>query len=159
MLKAEGLQVKGELLSGWKGVSNLPLLRQIKELPLTTAFGTAMIMSIHLSPTLMFLRRIPDDLRIRAHQEIASPAFQLLTCGTVNDFVIFPVICYEHIFKTFLFLIYNINNYICFAPSAQDSTKNSENLCILYTFFVLFRFLLHIFTNISLLFVASAHIT
>ena len=53
----------------------------------------------------------------------------------------------------------NINNYICFALSAQDSTKNSENLCILYIFFIFFRSILHIFTNISLLFVASAHIT
>ena len=60
---------------------------------LSAAFGTAVIMSIHFSPTLMFLRCVPDDLRIRTHQEIASPAFQLLTRGTVNDFVIFPVIC------------------------------------------------------------------
>ena len=102
VFKAKGLQIECELLSRRKFIINAPLLRQIKELPLPTTFCASVIMAVHFFPASVLLLGIPDHLRIRTNQQIISPAFQLLSCGTVDNLVIFPLICNKHNPKPFL---------------------------------------------------------
>ena len=79
-------------------VMEVPLLWQIKKLPFAAAFFASVIMSIHIMPATACLRGIPDYLRVRSDQDIFSPSFQLLTAGSVNYFIFFPVICNPHIY-------------------------------------------------------------
>ena len=75
---------------------NLPLLWETEELPFTAALFAAVIMPVHLFPTAVLLRRIPDDLRIRTDQQIITPALQLFAFGSVQHFVVFPVVSNPH---------------------------------------------------------------
>ena len=72
MLKIKRFQVKCKF-----PVMNLPLMGQIKEFPFPAALFTAVIVPVWLLPILLCLRRVPDDLRIRADQKIIPPALQL----------------------------------------------------------------------------------
>ena len=62
MLEAERLQIKSKVL-----VMKLPLMRQIKELPLTAATAASVIMSVHMLPATVFAGSIPDYLRVGTH--------------------------------------------------------------------------------------------
>ena len=80
----------------------IPLMGQIKELPFTASLGAAVIVCVHLAPSWLCLRCIPDYLRIRTDKEIFSPSLQFLSAGSINYFVFFPAICYPHfIFTSF----------------------------------------------------------
>ena len=56
---------------------DLPLLRQTEEFPFTAAFFAAVVMAVHVLPSLVDARGIPDHLGIRAHKDVVAPAFQL----------------------------------------------------------------------------------
>ena len=97
VLEAEWFQMERKLL-----VMKIPLLGQIKELPFTASLGAAVIVCVHLAPSWLCLRCIPDYLRIRTDKEIFSPSLQFLAAGSINYFVFFPAICYPHfIFTSF----------------------------------------------------------
>ena len=55
---------------------DLPLLWEIKKLPFTATLFATVIMSVHLFPTAVLLRSIPDDLRVRTDKKIISPNAQ-----------------------------------------------------------------------------------
>ncbi|MCG4587583.1 hypothetical protein L0P56_19145, partial [Anaerosalibacter bizertensis] len=74
MLEAERLQIKSKVL-----VMKLPLMRKIKELPLTAATAASVIMSVHMLPATVFAGSIPDYLRVRTNQKIIPPALQLFS--------------------------------------------------------------------------------
>ena len=94
VLKAEGLQAKGELLSGSflrrragkilfgagaQAVGDAPFVRQVKKLPFAAAPGASVIMSVFVFPALMAAGSVPDDLGIRSYQNIIAPSFQFFT--------------------------------------------------------------------------------
>ena len=56
---------------------DLPLLWETKKLPFTATLFATVIMSVHLFPTAVLLRSIPDDLRVRTDKKIISPTFKL----------------------------------------------------------------------------------
>ena len=85
--------MEGELLFNWKRVVNGPLLRELKELPLATALGTSMIMAVFGAPTLLSFWSVPDDLWVWANQELVAPTLQLFSLGTIDNLIVFPVIC------------------------------------------------------------------
>ena len=91
MFKAERLQIKGQI-----PVMDLPLLRKAEEFPFSAAFFTSVIMCVWMIPPAVCLFSIPDYLRVRADQDVITPAFQLFPAGTVYDFIIFPTICNPH---------------------------------------------------------------
>ena len=91
VLEAERLQVEGQ-----GAVTNLPLLRQAEKLPLSAALFAPVLVSVHVLPPAGILRGVPDDLGIRADEDVAAPSFQLLSFRTVYDFIIFPIICNPH---------------------------------------------------------------
>ena len=91
MLEAERLQIKGKIL-----VMDIPLMRQIKELPLTASAAASVIMAVHMLPATVLTRSIPDNLWVRTNKEIIPPAFQLLSFRCINNLVIFPTICNPH---------------------------------------------------------------
>ena len=71
MFEAERFQVEAEIF-----ISDLPLFGKIEKLPLSAALTASVIMAVHFPPARKVLRRIPDDLGVRPHQEIISPALQ-----------------------------------------------------------------------------------
>ena len=75
---------------------DLPLLWQIKKLPVTATLTAAVIVAVTFLPAAVCFRRIPDDLRIRTDQQIITPAFQLFAFGSVQHFVVFPVVSNPH---------------------------------------------------------------
>ena len=115
MLKAERLQMKRQLFSGRKPVSDTPLLGQSEKFPFASAFGASVIVTAVLFPSVMFLRRIPDHLRIRTDQKIVSPALQFFFAGGVDHLVVFPVICYEHMSGSLSLHIFLYNAKIYFS--------------------------------------------
>ena len=74
MFETKRFQMKCEIF-----VMNGPLFRQIEEFPFSAAAGTAVIMTVHFTPSFMFFRSIPDNLRIGTYQKIVTPAFQFFT--------------------------------------------------------------------------------
>ena len=96
---------------------NLPLMGQIKEFPFPAALFTAVIVPVWLLPFLLCLRRVPDDLRIRADQKIIPPALQLFPYGTIYDLLIFPVICNPHDF----YLILSFGNCLFKIPKQAEN--------------------------------------
>ena len=116
VFEIERLQVKGQIF-----IMNLPLLREIEELPFSTAFFAAVIVRIPVLPSFLCLRGIPDHLRIRAHKEILPPPFQFLPVGRINHFIVFPSICNPHMIISFLYLI--------FVPHESLIRKHSLLLC------------------------------
>ena len=93
MLEAEGLQVEGQF-----SVADGPLLGQIEEFPLASTTVASVIMAVHPLPSLVPLRRIPDNLGIRPDKQILAPALQLFTFGAVYYFIIFPAVSYPHMY-------------------------------------------------------------
>ena len=79
--------MKGQLL-----IRNLPLLRQIKKLPFAAALAAAVIVAIHFFPAFVFFGGIPDNLRVRADQQVVPPALQFFALGAVYYFIIVPFI-------------------------------------------------------------------
>ena len=59
-------------------IGNLPLLRQIEELPLAAALVRAVIVAVQLLPVRISEGRLPDNLRIRATEDVLPPALQLV---------------------------------------------------------------------------------
>ena len=51
---------------------DLPLLWETKKLPFTATLFATVIMSVHLFPTAVLLRSIPDDLRVRTDKKIKN---------------------------------------------------------------------------------------
>ena len=92
VLKAKRFQMESQIL-----IMNIPLLRQIKELPFSAAFLTSVVMTIHMFPAFIRLRCIPDHLRVRTHQKVIPPAFQLLPTGSIDHFIFFPSVCNPHL--------------------------------------------------------------
>ena len=74
MLETEWFQIKSK-----RAVMNLPLFRKTEELPFTAAFSAAVIMTVHVLPSSVVSGRVPDDLGIRPHKDIITPALQLLS--------------------------------------------------------------------------------
>ena len=70
MFETKRLQVECKFF-----IMNLPLFRETEEFPFSTAFLTAVIVTIHMFPAAFCLRSIPDYLRIRTDQSVLSPAF------------------------------------------------------------------------------------
>ena len=73
VLETEGLEPEGEV-----SVADRPLLGKVHEFPLPAAFAAAVVMGVRLIPDLS-PGRLPNDLRIRTDQLIASPQFQLFS--------------------------------------------------------------------------------
>ena len=78
VLEAEGLELEGKLL-----VVDAPLLWKIKKLPLSATLLAAVIMAVRMLPAVLLSWRIPDDLRIRAHEQVIAPALQLFSTGGI----------------------------------------------------------------------------
>ena len=74
MLEAEGLQMEGQA-----AVMDVPLLGQVKKFPLAAAFFAAVLMAVHVLPAPGVSGRVPDNLGIRPHKNIITPALQLLS--------------------------------------------------------------------------------
>ena len=125
VLEGKGFQIEGEVTVG-----NGPLFRQVKELPLAAALIGTMVMCIQLPPLRGFFYILPDDLRIRAAEDIFSPAFQFFTVRGVDDLIIFPVVSKVHKIKILLNIIVVLRK-----PSPQQvnvllrRTKTVNALC------------------------------
>ena len=91
MLETEGLQVKGEPFVG-----DGPLIGKVKKFPLSASLAAAVIVAVGMAPSPVLFRSIPDDLGVGAHQQVVSPALQFFALGTVNYFIIFPLVCKPH---------------------------------------------------------------
>ena len=94
VLEAEWLQMEGQLL-----IMNVPLLRQIKKFPFSTASGASVIVCIRPFPAFVCAWGVPDHLRIRTDQKVVPPFFQLFPTGSVYYLIFFPVICNPHEIK------------------------------------------------------------
>ena len=51
----------------------------MEEFPLAPALAAAVIEAVHLFPALMVPGSVPDDLWVRAHQEVIAPALQFFS--------------------------------------------------------------------------------
>ena len=69
MFKTKWFQMEGQI-----PVMDIPLLRQIKELPFSASLIASMIVRIFLLPLWGIMRCVPDHLRVRANQDIISPS-------------------------------------------------------------------------------------
>ena len=87
VLEVHGLDVEGEL-----AVSYLPVCRQAPLVPGPAAGVAAGIAPVAVLPARVAARRIPDGLRVGAHEGIAAPALQLFAAGAVDELKIPPVI-------------------------------------------------------------------
>ena len=74
MLEIHGLDVKGQVIP----IFDLPAFRQMVVCPVAAAGVGADISGVKLPPLGGSAGRIPDYLRVRAHQNIVAPAFQTL---------------------------------------------------------------------------------
>lgn len=106
VLKVHRLDVKREF-----AIMNVPLRRQLFDVPLAAAGGRAMIRRICGSPSRnVFLLR-PDCLRVRTNQHLLAPALYFFAIAAVEHFKIFPFICNPHMilllsmFGIFLLLV------------------------------------------------------
>src|SRR5699024_12418440 len=96
MLEAEGFQIEGERGGAAEGIADGPLLRKIPEFPFSSALFTPVVMTVRLLPAGQCARCIPDDLGIRAYQLVRAPAFQLFSFGSIQYFIISPVVGDPH---------------------------------------------------------------
>ena len=78
VLEAEGLELEGELL-----VVDAPLLWKVKKFPLSATLLAAVIMAVRMLPAVLLSWCIPDDLRVRAHEQVIAPALQLFSAGGI----------------------------------------------------------------------------
>ena len=117
--KAEGLQVKGQAF-----VTDGPLGGEVKELPLPASLFAAVVVGVAFSPALQCLWSVPDDLRVRADQEIVAPALQLFSSAAVQHLVILPVVSYPHISQPRFFII---------DPISLTIARCAENYSIPFT--------------------------
>ena len=69
VLEAERLQIKCQFF-----IMNLPLFRETEEFPFPAAFLAAVIVAVHMFPSTLGFRGIPDNLRVRTDQSVLSPA-------------------------------------------------------------------------------------
>ena len=90
VLKAHGLDIEHQLL-----IVDGPLFGQLAHLPVTAAGLAAVIGGVGLFPH-GAAGRLPDGLRVGAHQDLFSPALQTLTAAAVQQFIIFPVFRCPH---------------------------------------------------------------
>ena len=97
VFETERFQIKSQ-----RTVVDLPLFRQTEKFPLTSAFFAAVIMSVHMFPSPVIFRSIPDNLGIRAYKDVLSPALQLFSFRAVYNFIILPVISNPHIMIPFI---------------------------------------------------------
>ena len=77
-------------------IRDVPLLRKIKELPLTAALAGAVVMPIQPLPVRIPKRCLPDHLRIRPAQDIFPPTLELIAAAGINDLIVLPMVCYKH---------------------------------------------------------------
>ena len=91
MLEVHGLYLKGQLI-----VVNLPAFRQCFFLPVSAAGLRSEISGVCLFPCGMAMIRFPDGLRVRAHQILLVPAFQLFSSAAVQQLIILPLIRNPH---------------------------------------------------------------
>ena len=89
-------------------IGNLPLLRQIMEFPAAAASAAAVIMSVMFPLAGRLLRRVPDYLRIRPHESVRTPLFELFPGRCVQYFIIVPSVSNPHRLPVTLLFAYVI---------------------------------------------------
>ena len=88
VLEVHGLHVEGQVVP----VANLPPLGQLMVRPVSAAGIGADIAGIVLFPLGGGMGRAPDDLGIRANQNVFSPALQALAVRGIQHLIILPLI-------------------------------------------------------------------
>ena len=84
-------------LKGQPPVSDFPFfLNQGSILPAAAARIGADISGIRLFPGRVRFGSIPDNLRVRSDQQHISPPFQLFPFGSIDDFIVFPLVGNSH---------------------------------------------------------------
>ena len=83
---------------GQVAIMDWPTLRKAVVRPTASAGIGPRISRVVALPVRVTLWRIPDHLWIRTHQVIASPSFQLLAFGSIQNFKVFPLIGNPHLF-------------------------------------------------------------
>ena len=91
VLEAERLQQERQVQ---RVVADAPLLRQVEELPLAASAVAPVVVRIRLPPPRVRFLRGPDNLRIRAHQDIVAPALQFLPARRIEHGIFLPLIGY-----------------------------------------------------------------
>ena len=74
MLETKRLQIKSQVF-----IMYLPLFREAYEFPFSAALFAAVIVSVLMLPATVVLRSVPDDLGIRANQDVFPPSLQFLS--------------------------------------------------------------------------------
>ena len=95
VLEAERFQIECKTF-----ISDLPGFGQIEEIPAPSALFAPVIMSVRRFPFFPAGRRLPDDLRVWADENIVSPALELFAIPCIKYVIVFPVVGNPHVFKT-----------------------------------------------------------
>ena len=106
VLEVHGLDIKGQIVP----VLDLPALRQMMVRPVSAPCRGTDIAGILLFPHRIAMRGAPDNLGVRANQDVFSPALQPLPVRGIQDLIILPLIRNpKHGFSP-LFLSYQIKS-------------------------------------------------
>jgi len=96
MLESHGTKFKRKL-----AVGNIPIGRHFGHNPAASAAFGAAVHAVRLIPHRMLFRRMPDHLRIRTDKDILAPAFQTLSLGSIQKFIINPTVVLKHLLHRF----------------------------------------------------------
>ena len=91
MLEVHGLDVERQITIG-----DLPLLGKTVLLPVSAALGGAEVAPLRALPAGVLALRLPDRLRIGAHEDLPPPALQLFSAAAVQQLIILPSVCDPH---------------------------------------------------------------
>ena len=118
VLEVHGLHVEGEIF-----ILHVPALGQAALVPLPAAGFAAGVPPGGALPAWVVPRRLPDGLRVRAHEGIVPPALQLLAARAVDQLIILPVRRNPHSFLRILILRQDIIPQQ--TPQVNDGKRSS----------------------------------
>ena len=91
MLEAHRLQHKAQFT-----IIYIPLIGEPVYSPPSSAAFRASVYAVGIAPTGHLALAVPYHLRVRAHENVLSPAFESFAVGGVEKLVFFPVFSCPH---------------------------------------------------------------
>ena len=91
VLEVHGLDLECEVL-----ILHLPRFGQLVLVPMTAAGGRAVVAALCALPAAVLVGRVPDRLRVGAHQYLLIPPLQLFAVAAVEQFIVFPSVRDPH---------------------------------------------------------------